>query len=331
MNVAYILLGTAILAVAVVDVLWTTLWVDGGSGPLSSRLTAALWRGLRRVGDGGSRALSLAGPLMLVATLGAWVLAIWGGWTLVFAGAEGALVNTREPVGVTWACRVYFVAYTMFTMGNGDYYPATAGWQIATALTTASGMLFVTMGVSYVLSVLGCVAEKRAFANAVTGLGECGETIVARGYGGDFDALHHSLSSLAGDLDLLAEQHLSYPILNYYHCEQPAQAAVVGVAVLDDALTLLRFGVPEGDRPNRALLEGARAANANYLASLNESLTEDADRPLPPPDLDALRDAGVPTVSDDAFDAALADLDEHRTTVREVVTADAWAWPPLDR
>lgn len=331
MNLAVLVVGVAVLVVAVVDILWTTLWVDGGAGPVSERLTSALWRTLRPLGDSRSHLLSLAGPLMLVATLAVWVAAIWGGWTLVFAAADGALVNARQPGGVSLSGRIYFVAYTMFTMGNGDFYPATSGWQIATALTTASGMLFVTMGVSYVLSVLSCVAQKRAFASTVTGLGESGETVVTRGYGDGFDALHHPLSSLAGDLDLLAEQHRAYPILNYYHCEQPAQASVVGVAVLDDALTLLRFGVPEADQPNRALLEGARAANANYLDSLNHSLTEDVNEPLPAPDLDALRDAGVPTVSDDAFDAAVADVDERRRTVREVVVADAWDWPPLDR
>ncbi|MXR20804.1 potassium channel family protein [Halobacterium bonnevillei] len=236
---------------ALVDILWTTLRVDHGAGPLSSALTTALWRALRRVGGSRSRALRLAGPLMLVATLGVWVAAIWAGWTLVFAAGDAALVYAGNSGGVSWTGRIYFVADAMFTMGNGDVYPGSGGWQLATALTTASGMLFVTMGVSYVLSVVGCVSEKRAFASTVTGLGEPNETIVTRGYnGGDFDDLHVPLSSLASDLDLLAEQHRSYPVLNYYHTEEPSQAAPNGVAVLDDAWDVTYSSTVRTTRPS---------------------------------------------------------------------------------
>jgi len=55
-------------------------------------------------------------------------------------------------------------------MGNSDFTPTDGTWQIATSLTTASGMLFVTMGVSYVLSVLGAVVDKRSFASTVNNI-----------------------------------------------------------------------------------------------------------------------------------------------------------------
>lgn len=48
------------------------------------------------------------------------------------------------------------------------------------------------------------------------------------------------------------------------------------------------------------------------------------------PDLDRLRDAGVPTVSDDEFADALADLDERRRKLLGAVDADEWYWPPLE-
>ena len=39
MTPVYLVPGISLLLVAVVDALWTTLWVDGGAGPVSSRLT----------------------------------------------------------------------------------------------------------------------------------------------------------------------------------------------------------------------------------------------------------------------------------------------------
>ena len=331
MNVVYILVGVAILFVTIVDILWTTLWVDGGSGPLSSRLTSWLWRGLRQLGGERSRTLSLAGPIILTLTLVIWVAGIWGGWTLVFAGSGDALVNARNATPVTWVDRIYFVAYTMFTMGNGDFYPNDGAYQIAASLTTASGMLFVTMGVSYVLSVLGAVSQKRAFASSVTGLGKRSETVVETGWDGeDFEGIHPPLNSLASELDLLATKHKAYPILHYYHSEEAKHASAMGVVIFDEALTLLRFGVPDDERPNAALVENARSASENYLETLNEAFIEPADEAPEPPDLDRLREARVPTVSDDEFEDAVDELDERRRKLLGVVRSDAWHWPPLD-
>jgi len=332
MSLVYLVVGIAVLVVTIVDILWTTLWVDGGSGPLSSRLTSWLWRGLRQFGSERSRVLSLAGPIILTTTLVVWVAAIWGGWTLVFGSSGASLTNARSGTPVTWIDRIYFVAYTMFTMGNGDFYPADGGFQIAASLTTASGMLFVTMGVSYVLSVLGAVSDKRSFASSVTGLGERSETVVETGWDGeDFEGIHPPLNSLAAGLDTLATQHKAYPILHYYHSEEAKHASTMAVVIFDEALTVLRFGVTEDDRPNHALVENARSATENYLETLNEAFIDPADERPDPPDLDRVRSADVPTVSDDEFEDAVDDLEERRRQLLALVRSDAWHWPPIEQ
>ncbi len=332
MRLVYLVLGAALLVAAIIDILWTTLWVDGGSGPLSARLTSWVWRGLRRSGSERSRLLGLAGPIILTLTLVMWVGFIWAGWTLLFAGGENALIAARSDVPVTWTGRIYFVAYTMFTMGNGDFYPPAGIWQIATSLTTASGMLFVTMGVSYVLSVLGAVAEKRSFASSVNGLGTRGEEIVESSWNGeDFEGFDLPLNSLTSQLDLLSNQHKAYPILHYYHSEQSQDASAMAVAVFDEALTLFRFGVTDDAQPYSVLLKNARSASDNYLKTLDKAFIDPADDVPPPPDLDRLGGEGIPTVSDEEFADALDDLAERRRKLLGVVEADAWHWPPTDQ
>ena len=88
MNVALFALGVALIVAATVDLLWTALWVDGGAGPISARLSTATWRGLKAVGSDHPRILSLAGPLILVFTLFAWIGLLWAGWTVLFLGAN---------------------------------------------------------------------------------------------------------------------------------------------------------------------------------------------------------------------------------------------------
>jgi hypothetical protein len=216
-------------------------------------------------------------------------------------------------------------------MGNGDYYPGRDVWEVAASLTTASGMLFVTMGVSYVFSVLSAVSEKRAFASSVSGLGDCAESVVETGWDDDnFRGLHLSLNSLASQLDMLATQHKAYPILHYYHSEEPKQSSAMGVAIFDEALTVLRHGVPRDAQPNKALVENARSAVDNYLETLNESFFDPAGDTPDPPNLDRLQEAGVPTVPDDEFAAAVEGQGDRRQKLLGVVRADAWHWPPID-
>lgn len=328
---ALLALGVAVLLVAVVDIIWTTLWVDGGSGPLSSRLTTVVWRGLRRLGSDRTSLLSLAGPLMLALTLAMWVGLIWAGWTLVFAGGENALQTAHSDLSVTWSGIIYFVAFTMFGMGNGGLYPPDGIWQILTALTTASGGLFVALGVSYVISVLGAVSNKRSFASTVTGFGDDGEELVRTGWNGDgFDGLQSPLHSLATDLDQLADQHNSYPILHYYHSEQPDQASPVAVAVLDEAATLLKFGVRADEQPDAVPIEHVWSAIENYIETLDDGFIDAAEETPPDPDLNEIRAEGIPTVADDEFASVLDDLTERRRKLRGIVQADEWQWPPIE-
>ncbi|MFP8952804.1 ion channel [Natrialbaceae archaeon A-arb3/5] len=335
MQPLYLVTGLALLALVIIDIIWTTLWVDGGSGPLSGRLTTWTWRGLRTASRDGTRALSIAGPLILVCTLAMWIALLWVGWTLTFAGGTVALVSVHTGDPATWSGYFYYVAYTMFTNGNGDYTPTSATWEIASSFTTATGMAFVTLGVSYVLSVLGAVSEKRAFASTVTGLGERSEAFVETSWSDRsspeaFRGSELSLESLSSQLSLLAEQHKSYPILHYYHSEQYADASAVAVPILDEALTLYRHGVPEEEGPDPALLADARSSAGSYLDTLGTAFIEPADEVPPEPDLDRLREAGIETVSDDEFAAALDELSERRRKLLGVVRADAWYWPSAD-
>jgi|AntRauMinimDraft_4_1070384.scaffolds.fasta_scaffold00025_40 hypothetical protein len=331
MNYVYLAAGLAVLVLVVVDVLWTTLWVDGGAGPISAWLIPGLWAALRKLGSHRSRALSLAGPVILTVTLVTWVGLLWGGWTLVFGAAEDALVNARNDSPVTWVNRLYFVAYTMFTMGNGDFYPPGGAWQVAASLTTASGMLFVTMGVTYVFSVLGAVTDKRSFASSVTGLGNSAEAVVETGWDDDdFRGLHLPLNSLASQLDTLATQHKAYPILHYYHSEDATQSSAMAVAILDEALMVLRYGVERDAQPNRALVENARSAVNNYLETLNESFFDPSEETPDAPNLDRVQEAGVPTVPGDDFASAVDGYGPRRRKLLGVVRSDAWHWPPYD-
>lgn len=325
-SVLALLAGLLLLAAALVDIFWTTLWADGAGGPISARWTSALWRALRAFGRRRPRLIGLAGPVIVSSTLVVWIAMLWAGWALVFAFDDDSLRDTTNDPGVTWTGRIYFVAYSMFTMGNGDFTPAEGWPQIATALTTGTGMVVITLSVTYLLSVVRAVAHKRAFAASVTGLGERSEDVLALAWDGKaFHSLDVTLSSLASQLAVLADQHKAFPVLHYYHSEKREDASAIAVAVLDEALTLLEHGVSVGDW-NRVAMASARASVHSYLETLRSAFIHPADDPPPAPDLGALRSAGIPTVTDEEFCGRLARLADRRRKLLGVVQGDAWEW-----
>lgn len=195
-------------------------------------------------------------------------------------------------------------------------------------------MLFVTLSVSYVLSVLGAVSQKRSFATGVSGVGTRSEVFVKTGWdeeAEDFHELDFQLDTLASQLDMLTEQHQAYPILHYYHSEQAKKSAPISVAILNEALLLICCGVPKEQQPNETLLNTARSSTRGYLQTLNKAFISPADEPPPPPNLDDLREVGIPTVSDETFAEELDESEERRRKLRGMVQNDAWEWRPHDQ
>lgn len=328
MNLLYFVLGAIFLLLVIVDLLWTTVWVEQGAGPLTSRLMSWTWKAIRKADSGNPLLLTFSGPLILILSLSIWISFLWAGWTLVFASADGALVDTVSNRQISWPELLYFTGYTIFTLGNGDFIPSGPLWQVATVLATASGMLFVTLSVTYVLSVLGAVTQKRSFARGVHGLGTKSTTILKTSWEGNtFQGLDVPLNTLATELNALTSNHKAYPILHYFYSEQREQAPTSGITILDEALTLLRFGVSEQNRPNEMLLSQTRSSVEGYLDTVGSAYIEPANHSPPLPNVEELRDAGIPTVSDEEFAASVGELDERRRTLLGLIESDERQWP----
>lgn len=324
----FLAIGIVLLVSAACDLLWTTLWVEGGAGPLTSRLMARTWRVFRRVCGQNSRVLSLAGPVIFVLTLLVWITLLWIGWTFVFAGSESTLIDTMNRGPISWSDRLYFAGYTMFTLGIGDFVPREGVWQIVSVLTTGSGMLVITLSVSYTLSVLDAVTQKRSFASGVTGLGTDSTALVRTAWDGtEFSGLDLPLNTYVSQLNTLTSNHKAYPVLHYFYSQRDEQAPVVAIAVLDEALTIFRFGISEEYRPNNVIITNARSSVQSYLETLHSAFIHPADEVPPPPDLMTLRESGLPTTTNEAFLTELETLIDRRRTLLGLINSDARQWP----
>jgi hypothetical protein len=200
-----------------------------------------------------------------------------------------------------------------------------------TTLATVSGMLFITLSVTYLLNVLNAVTQKRSFASGVSGLGKHGTEILLTSWNGEeFEGLELPLNTFTTQLNMLTSNHKAYPIFHYFHDKQSGVSPIVSVTILDETLSLLEFGITNQSKPSDTILKNARSSVESYLETLQNSYIEPADRSPPSPNLDTLRENELPTVSDEEFTAALADIDTRRRTLLGLVESDERVWPSQD-
>lgn len=331
MNVLLFILGLLLVLLSLIDALWTVLWVDGGSGPVTDQVTNGVWWVMRKlIRTKRNYWLSLAGPIIQTVTVFVWVGLLWIGWVIMFSADLTSLVYARtpEPQPSTLIDRIYFVAFSISTMGNGDTYPSRGGWEIAASFTTLSGTLLISMVVSFLLSVIAGVTTKQSLASQITGLGNSAEEFVLNTWDGKgFPGLDLQLMSINTQLGTLTEQQLAYPVLNCYHSASPKQDSALAVAILDDTLTILRYGLQKSYRPAPALLTSARSTVHTYLKTLASASIYPADHVPPAPDLTSLRQAGIPVVSDEEFARSLDDLTHRRKLLLGLIEYNSFKWP----
>jgi hypothetical protein len=179
------------------------------------------------------------------------------------------------------------------------------------------------------LQVVRAVTEKRQLANTIEALGDGPiDIVVAAGTSGGWIGLEHHFVALTRDVDLLAQQHLAFPLLHFFRSSTRGSAIAPALAMLDEALLILTCGLPEGGGPNRMTCKPLRYAIRQFLGTVQDGALQGIDAP-DPPDLQPLRDAGLETVDDESFRALVKEDDEHRRLMHALVHIDGWRWTEL--
>jgi hypothetical protein len=117
----------------------------------------------------------------------------------------------------------------------------------------------------------------------------------------------------------------TYPVLHYLHSPTERTAPAVSYVLLDEAITLLRWGVAPEARPDPAAVVPLGEAVGLFLETIRSTFVADFGGPLPPPDLQELRKAGIPVVDDDEFAAVLYRQKDRRCLLTGLLRDDGWS------
>lgn len=337
MDAARIVLGIigAVLIVAVIfDVLWTTLRM-AGAGPLTSWMTNLLWRLALRVTPS-HRALSATGFLIVLLTVFLWIGLVWLGWILVLGIDPGSVVDSQSGQPADFWARVYYAGFTLITLGNGDYKPNGAVWQVLSPVAAANGFFLVTLVITYLLPLMSAALQRRQLAVHIATLGKTPQELLLRAWDGQgFGRLTDHLVGLTFPVMGLGEGHLAYPVLHCFHSDERDTAMAPNIAVLDEALTLFEGIAPE-QRPDPVAIYPLRGAIDRLLSTLTEAHLEPESNPPPLPNLETLRAAGIRTIDDETFRRSLEVATDRRRLLFGLVEKEGWHWddvvggPPED-
>ena len=328
MSILISALGIFLILAVLYDVAITTLTIGGG-GPITSRLSNCLWRIAIKIHQYRSnhKLLTMLGWIILIGITASWFIVVWTGWVLIFSSVDTAIVNTENKLTASLLERIYFVGYALSTLGLGDYIPQGAIWQLATPVMSVNGFLLVSLSITYLLPVVSSAAQGRQFATYVTSLGGTPDEILARAWNGkNFGQLEQHLIQLSPMLLLMAEQHLTYPILYYFHTSNRARAVALSFAALDEALTLLQYGVAESHRLEPSVLGSARRATTAFLQTISSAYIEPAQEDPPFPELTLVKLENIPVVSEQDFHEALRPLTQRRRLLLALIQSDGWSW-----
>ncbi|CAN3128610.1 hypothetical protein ACNUDN_02386 [Mycobacterium sp. smrl_JER01] len=315
--------GTLVLFTTVSDALLTTVRAGRASGPMTQRLADLLWQfalklGSRRGPPPGT------GPAITFAAVTLWVVLLVSGWFLVFSASPGAIVDSQDRPADSWA-RLYFTAFTVSTLGIGDYRPSGAVFQVLTGVAAIMAFGLATLVITYVASLNSAVASQRRFARQVLGLGSSPVDILhANWTGRDFGPLANELQSLTGSVHGLVEEQLTYPLLHYFSTRQRNAAFWPAIATLNEVILLLDNYVRHEYRPAPLALHPLQRAIDGYLDVLPRARVDHPSSHPPQPDIHELRQVGIPVVLPIAMPSR-AHL-QRRNTIHAALESQGWKW-----
>ena len=326
MEVIYLILGILLVTMSIVEFGWNTLSVVGG-GAISMWLARGMWGvalSLYRA-TGQSKFLVYSSPLLMMAVIGTWVVMLWIGFTLIFMSGDTSVLDSTTRLPVNWLDKAYFAGFSIFTLGTGDLVAGGTPWRLTSVLAAYLGLTTITLSLTYISSVITSAIAGRQLALLIHCLGNSPDEMLKTAWNGsDLSDLDHVLSEVGAELNGYAEKHLVFPIIHFFHSDEPDGSIALACARLDDSIRAIELGIDKAYQPNRILLISARKALTKYLErSRNRYRGEQSDEPTIPR-FEESRIAGVPLLPSPKLDQIFHDAIERRRELSELVRGSGY-------
>lgn len=325
MEILFFVLGILLVLLVFTDFFRTTI-SNHGAGVIARRICSGVWGLLFKLsgGNGKKKLLANAGLILMLCLLAFWLASVWLGYTLIFSFQPDSVIigQTKEPT--SFLEKLYFTGYTISTMGNGDMVANGNPWKIFSAVVSFSGLIMLTLSITYLIPVLSAVVTKRKLSAFICFIGNNPAELLNNLHGEKgFSTLDKHFSSISSMLLHHKEQHMLYPILHYFHSTDRKYAAPLMLTVLDEALTMLLYH-PKLQNYDELEVKILRKAMDEYLYTLQSAFIKPANEVPPIPEIKNLE--MLESDSNDDLKEAFGGLEKRRSLLLGLVEKDGWNW-----
>lgn len=315
-------LGVAVVLAALADLVLTTIRVGDRRGPITAGVARAVWQAAL-MGRPGHQRRSLAGVVVTVAVLLAWVGLLLVGFACMFLSETNAVIDSSSGTPASAMGRFAYAAGGLAGAG-ASLLAGGAGWQLVNNASALVGLTVAALAVTFVLQVVSSVTGERAMAAEVAGLGTTPADAVAAGVRSDPGTLRNQMTSIASQVSFAAESHLAFPMLEFFHSTDADTSVVVAVARYNEMLLLLQHIAPG---QNETTVRIGRSAVDRFVETSGAKPHSTAEVP-PLPALGPLMD--VADVSGPDLRQRFASESERRSRLHALVQHAGWTWQDVD-
>jgi hypothetical protein len=281
----YTTAGCVLLALIIFDIYATVLHSSARYGPVGESLNRSVWRVARGISfklsrPNRHRLLNMIGPLLLPLLIVVYVVLL----TLAFALVYYPHVPSGFTFGVQhpepgWMDAVYFSGVTLTTVGYGDVVPRLAPLRFLALFEAASGLVVISLAITYMLTVYGALERKRAVAVSV--YHQAGEGADVAGFlihhfvEGRFYGLRDALRTVTRDMQGLLESHIDHPVIHYFHPVEVYKSTPRVLFLLLETCTVIRAALDreqDKDLRNYPEVRTLEAGVRHVLTQLVDSL-----------------------------------------------------------
>ena len=220
-------IGTGLLALVGYDVYATILHSRARAGPIGHNLNRRIWWLARKLAfrldrPRRHRVLNAVGPLLLPALVATLIVLLMLGYALIYWPHMPGSFNVDEKARTpSWIEAFYFSGITLTTLGYGDIAPRSTSMRLVALSEASAGFAFVSLAVTYLLTVTNALERKRTVALSFYHQAEQGADaagfLIHHFRRGEFQGLENLFATAARDLQSLLESHVEHPVIHYFH------------------------------------------------------------------------------------------------------------------
>lgn len=243
MDIVLIALGLLILFFTFFDFFHTTL-SGNGFWYISAGVNEALSKVILQ--NKSRSFFDYSGLIHLLFTVLVWLILLVLGTFIIFISSEMMVVNGESKMPASFIERFYYTCFLLSTLGIGDFVPGNRLSQVLSGLLSFSGFILLTTALTYLLSVVNSVLNKKKLALGISTFGQDLWQLYEYFRNSEENSLNGKSNDLRSAILMNSSNFLAFPIINHFMTRNRDRATEVQLAALYEVLMVFGDEYPEG-------------------------------------------------------------------------------------